>query len=221
MPRVLVGERRVVNLGGERPEVLLVAGARRGQRQAHQRAAVEGAVEGDDARAVGVGAGDLHGVLGGLDAGRQQERLVRTAGNQRVEPRRQLHVAVVAGHLEAGVHQGVELAFYGLDHAGMAMPGVEHADAADEVEVLAALGVPHARALGARHEERMRLGHAAGHVLGPQGGGGELGDCSGRAHRDTSCCITVHRRSTWRRSVCSAPTDTRTIQRPSRVAGVR
>ena len=74
---ILVRERRVVDLGGKRPEVLLVAGARRGEREARKRAAVEGAVEGDDARAVGVRAGDLHGVLGGLDAGREQQRLVR------------------------------------------------------------------------------------------------------------------------------------------------
>ena len=36
-----------------------------------------------------------------------------------------------------------------------------------------------------------------------------------------SRCISAHSASTWRRSVGSAPIETRTIQRPSRIAGVR
>ena len=51
----------------------------------------------------------------------------------------------------ADVHQPPDLLAHGLDDARVAVAEVRHRDAAQEVEVLVALGVPQARALAA-HE---------------------------------------------------------------------
>ena len=75
-PAVRVRRRRAVDLGRERPEALLVGLDLAGQRHRHQRAAVEAAVEGDDRRAAGRGAGDLDRVLDGLGAGVEEDRLL-------------------------------------------------------------------------------------------------------------------------------------------------
>jgi hypothetical protein len=62
------------------------------------------------------------------------------------------------------VHQPIELLAHGADDVRVAMAGVEHADAAGEVEVFLAVDVPDAGALRAVHEDGVRVGEAARHV---------------------------------------------------------
>ena len=65
----------MVDVGRQRAEALLVGHDLAGQRHAHEGAAVEAAGEGDDAGALGEGARDLDGVLDGLGAGGDEDRL--------------------------------------------------------------------------------------------------------------------------------------------------
>ena len=75
-----VRERGAVDLGRVRAERLLVRRHFRGEREAEQRAAVEGLVERDDRGPAGSRAGDLHRVLDRLRARVHEQRalLVRT-----------------------------------------------------------------------------------------------------------------------------------------------
>ncbi|MCY1458119.1 hypothetical protein D9M71_754740 [compost metagenome] len=52
-------------------------------------------------------------------------------------------IALVGHGVECGVGQALHLRGDGLDHLRVAMTQVEDTDAADEVDVLPALGVPH------------------------------------------------------------------------------
>ena len=107
------------------------------------RAAVEGAAEGDHRRAVGVVARDLHRVLQRLGAGREEDGLLReVAGRQLVQPLRQLDIAVIGDDLEGRVREFLHLLVDGRHHLGVAVAGVEHRDAAGEVDVALALHIP-------------------------------------------------------------------------------
>src|SRR5439155_20827849 len=113
-----------------------------------------------------------------------------------------------------------DLLVHGADDAGMPMARVQDADAAREVEILLAAGVPDARSFGPRDEDRVRVGQAAGDVSLARGDR-RVRIRFGDRHRSASICMVFHRASTCERSVASAPIDTRAIQRPSRMAGVR
>ena len=156
------GKRRVIDLRRERTEVLAVRGIRRGHRQRQQRAAVERAGERDDALPVREAARDLHGVFRRFGAGRHEQRLARRPADERGEPLGERDVLVVHRDLTGHVRQARQLIRDGAHDRGMAMADVQHADAGGEVEVLAAVGVPDARAFGADDGDRMRNRKATG-----------------------------------------------------------
>src|SRR5262249_34000497 len=61
------------------------------------------------------------------------------------------------------MHQPPDLPAHGFDHPRVAVTEVGHRDPAEEIEVLAALGVPHPRSLSAHEldrETRVRADHA-------------------------------------------------------------
>ena len=142
-----------------------------GQRQGHHGATVVAAGEGDHPGAAGGGAGDLHRVFHRLGAGGHQQGLFgEVAGHARGDLLAQLHIGLVGQHLEAGVRQLAELRLHGSDHLRVQVAGVEHGDAAGEVDVLAAFHVPHGGVLRTLGEDRVNLpdparhgGHAALH----------------------------------------------------------
>ena len=146
-----------VDLGRERAEALLVRHHLGGQAHAHQRAAVEGALEAHDGRAAGVVAGDLDGVLGRLRAGVHQQRLVRAgarvAGDQ---PPADLEERLVLRDRVALVQVLLGLLLDRRDDALRRVAAVQHADAADEVDVLAPFDVGEPRAVRVLHEDRRR-----------------------------------------------------------------
>ena len=154
---------RPVHLGGERPHAALVHELR-GQRHRQQRAAVEAAVERDHRVSAGVVAGDLDRVLDRLGAGVDQQRLlVVRARRELAQHPAHLEIGVVGGHREAGVDQLLRLlADRGDDRLGR-VAEVEDADAAGEVDVLAAVDVGQMGAVGVGGEDR-RDRDAAGDV---------------------------------------------------------
>ena len=160
----LVGERRVEHLAGERAEAELVRRDLAGQPERHHRAAVVAAAERDEARPLGVGAGDLHRVLDRLGAGREKQALLRErARRQRVQPLGQFDIRLVGDDLEAGVGVEVELRLHRGDHVGVAVAGVDDRDAAGEVDVAPAFDVPQLGMAGAGDEDLVRLADAARH----------------------------------------------------------
>ena len=164
-PAELVGGGDAVDLGRERPEAGLVDDLL-GHRQRQQRPAVEAAVEDDHRRAPRRVAGDLDGVLDRLGAAVQQDRLLLLAAARRElgEPPADLHVGLVRPDHEALMEIAVDLLVNRLPDRRVPVPEVEAADAAGEVEVLAAVRIPDERALGAGDDER-RGRDAPGDVL--------------------------------------------------------
>jgi len=125
---------------------------------------VEGVFETDHGRAPGVSARDLDGVLDRLCAARQQQRFLgRAAGRQRVQLFGEPHVALVRRHHEAGVQEAIRLRMQRGDHARLAMPGIETADAAREIEVAVAVHILDDGAFGATYENGRQLRDAAWH----------------------------------------------------------
>ena len=109
-----------------------------------------------------VEARDLDGVLHRLRAGGEEDRLLgRRPGGERVQLLGECDVALVRGHLEAGVGELVQLLRDGGLHLRVHVPGVEHRDAAGEVDVAAALDVPDLGVAGALGVHRERVGYAA------------------------------------------------------------
>ena len=140
---------------------------------------MEGAVEDDDARPPGRRARDLDGVLDRLRSRVEKDRLrFGLARPELVEPAAQLHVRLVGADHEALVEVAVDLFVDRRDHGRWAVAEVLAGDSAGEVEELAAVDVPDARALGAGDDERGRR-DAAGDVAlarceDPVGGAGSF-----------------------------------------------
>ena len=136
---------------------------------------------------------------------------LRRLADERAQPRRQLDVRLVHRHLKTGVHQAIELFADGADHERMAMAGVEHADAAREVEVFLAVDVPDARAFGAGDEDGMRVGQAARHELLARG------DRRVRLLRSSSSsfCLRPHRAATVPRRASARSVRRRSRRAPS------
>ena len=168
-----VRELGVEHLGREGSEAGFVGGDLAGQCHAHHGAAVETAAEGDDGRALGVGAGHLDRVFHRFGAGRQEEALLgEVARRHGVELFGQFHVGLIGQHLEAGVGEALELVRHGLDQCRVAVTGVEHRDAASEVDVSTAFHVPDFGAFGRGRQRSRSPGPArwAGrHGGGPSG----------------------------------------------------
>ncbi|MNC37131.1 hypothetical protein D3C75_856860 [compost metagenome] len=134
-----------------------------GQRQGHHGAAVVAASEGDHPAAAGGGAGDLHRVFHRLRAGGDQQGLLgEVARHQGVDLLAQLDVRLVGQHLETGVGKLAELRLHRGDHLGMQVAGVEHGDAAGEVDELATLDVDHGAVLGVVGDDRVDRADATG-----------------------------------------------------------
>ncbi|EAU67297.1 hypothetical protein STIAU_4929 [Stigmatella aurantiaca DW4/3-1] len=167
------GDRKghMVDLRRKRPEACLVRHHLSGERQAHHRPAVEPPAEGDDAAAARGRTGDLHRVLDGLGPRGEEGRLLgERPRRQPVEPLGQPHVGLVGDDLVGAVREGIELGLHRLDHPRVAMPRVEHRDAAREVDEAAALHVPQLTVLRAGDEKRRHHPHPSrcGGILAAQ-----------------------------------------------------
>ena len=156
------GEGQVVDLRQHRAEAGLVGLHLAGQADAGQRAAVEAAGEGDHRRATRVEAGDLQRVLDRLRTRREEDGFLGAcAGGERVECLGECDVTLVGRHLEAGVSQLLQLPRDRGTHPGMHVTGVEHGDAAGEVDVAAALDIPQLGVGGALGVHGERVGDTA------------------------------------------------------------
>ena len=159
-------EGQVVDLRQQRSEPGLVGLHLAGEADAGERAAVEAAREGDQRGAPRVKARDLDGVLDRFRAGGEKDGLLGgCARSERVQCFRERDVALIGGHLEAGVGEFLKLPRDSLMHLRVHVPGVEHRDAAREVDVAAALHIPQLRIGGPLGVHGERVGHAARHGL--------------------------------------------------------
>ena len=141
-PPVRVGERRAVDLGGERAHPGLVRMLLRRERHRHQRAAVERAVEGDHRLASRGVPGDLDGVLDSLGAGVEERGLLGARDRRPLEqPLGELDVGLVRQDREVGVEEAVDLGMQGRRHARVRVADVQAADAARPVEERVAVDV--------------------------------------------------------------------------------
>ena len=123
----------------------------RRHRHREQRAAVEGALEGDHGRPLRVRAGELDRVLDRLGAGVEERRL-GGAGDRRDrdQPLGELDVDLVRDDREVGVREARELLLRRLDDARVRVADVQAADAAGEVDERVAVDVGERRAAGPR-----------------------------------------------------------------------
>ncbi len=133
----------MVDLSRERAEAHLVGNDLAGQRHAHQRAAVKGSGEGDDARRP-CGARALSLRRSRPPRRRSKARLSSWASsrNEPVQLLREADVVRRRRHLEARVSECLELLLHGSDHAGMAVPGIDHSNAGGEVDIALAGDIP-------------------------------------------------------------------------------
>ena len=138
-----------------------------GERERHHRAAVESVFEGDDPRALCVGAGDLDCVLDGFGAAVHEQRFLRKlAGRDFVHALGEPDVTFVGRDLHAGVQEVVELSVHGGDYRLLAMADIEAADAAGEIDVAVAVDVFEPGVFGFRYIHRRAVRKTAGHGLG-------------------------------------------------------
>ena len=144
---------RPVDLAREGSEALLVRDDLRRHRHRQARAAVERVVEDDYGGSPGGGACDLHRVLDGFGPGVQEHGLGLTVARPRlVEQLADLDVGLVHPDHEALVQIAVDLL---VDRRrGEAVARVLAAESAGEVDVLAAVHVPDARAFRTGDDER-------------------------------------------------------------------
>ena len=160
-----VGERGAEHVARHWAEVILVGQHLAGHRQGHHGAAVEGAIERDDAGAASGGAGDLHGVFQRFGTGVHQHGLAlgATHGGEFAELLAQLHVGRVGDHRSAGVHHFLELCFDRRDDFRVAVAQVEHANAARKIDPAVAVGVPQLGVFGALGKLGGRRGGTISH----------------------------------------------------------
>src|SRR5581483_12499717 len=108
-----------------------------------QGAPVKASGESDDRRAARMEARDLDCVLDCLRSGGQKNGLLRgRARCDLVELLGERHVALIWRDLEAGMSQLLELRSHRSLHFRMHMAGIEHGNAAGEVDIAPALHVP-------------------------------------------------------------------------------
>ena len=141
------------HVAGQRRERLAVLRAVSDGQGAH-RPSVEGALGGDDLGPTG-GSGDLEGGLVGLGAGVGEEDLGLTGiADHRHEPFRQGHLGG-SGEEVGHVTEGGDLAGDRRQHSGMRVAQRGDREAGQQIQVPAAVGIPHVRALTA-HEHPLR-----------------------------------------------------------------
>ena len=157
-------ERRPEDIRREGAHVFFVGRDLAGHAQRQQGAAMVAAGEGDDARTASGGAGNFHGVLNGFGAGGDEQRLFGcVTRGQRVQFFSQFDVGAVGHHLKAGVGIVIFLRLGGFDHFGVAVAGVQDADAPDEIDVAVAFDIPQFGILGVFRIDRRGGGHTARH----------------------------------------------------------
>ena len=114
-----------------------------------------GVAQRHDFRVAGVAARRQDGGLVGLRAAVGEERFGElAAGRDRGDLLRQRRLRLVGEH-RGDVLQRVELAVHLGVHLVVAVPHAHRDDAAEEIQVLVAVGVPHVLVLGARHHQRL------------------------------------------------------------------
>src|ERR1700722_3985345 len=157
--------------------------------QRHHGAAVEGIFEGDNAGTLGVGAGDLDGVLDGLGAAVYENRLLgELARSHLVHTLGEADVALIRRDLHASVQEAVELVFHRIDDSLLAMANVEATDATGKIEVAVAVNVFEPGVFGLGNIDwrtvRKAAGHGFGAALGKDAGfwARDCGVDSNRAH---------------------------------------
>ena len=221
---VAVGIGNPVHLGRERAEPLLVRHHLGGERHGEVGAAVESVLEAENRLSPGEVARHLHRVLDRLGAAVDEEgALLVGAGRHAVEPFGELDVGLVRGHRETHVGEPVELLADRLDHAGVPVTGVDHADAAAEVDEAVAVGVGQDGSLGVDDGDRRHGWDASGDRLraasqeGAAVGAGDLGVQMDDAGHDGP-----RRGSAWDASsrACERGTHRRTPRSPTRVTRV-
>lgn len=147
--RVRVPVRHMRHLAGQRQEGVAFAGLP-GEGEGAQGAAVEAALGGDHVAPAGAPP-DLESGLDGLRAGVGEEDLAGAA-EELEEPFGELDGRL--GDEEVGdVAEGGDLVGDGADDGGVGVAEGVDGDAADEVEVLAAVGVPDPGALAAHQRQ--------------------------------------------------------------------
>ena len=167
-PVIGVREGNVVDIGRERSEALLVGNDLAGQRHAHMRATVKAAAERDDPRAAGKGARDLHRILDGFRAGRDQHGLGGVGDRRkRVQPLRQAHIRFIRRDLEADMAERLHLLLDGSHDLRMLMPGIDHGNAGAEVDIALAVLAPDLGVLGALGVDGGGMADAARHGRHP------------------------------------------------------
>ena len=130
---------------------------------------MEGALEGDDARAACRLLGELDRVLDCLGAGVGEHDLVQALRHDAGELLGQLEHRAVTVDVHLRVRHLGGLLLHGLDDLGVAVAGVDDGDADDEVEPLAAVGVVDPAPLGVVDGDRRHRPKEVGHVLHVRG----------------------------------------------------
>ena len=112
--------------------------------------AMVAAIETDDIRATGSGAGDLHRVFQRFGTRVGQHHLgVTTYRDDVAQLLGDFNVALVGHNRLAGVHHLIQLGFHSGHDFGVTMPHVQDADTAREVDEAVAVGVPDLSVFGA------------------------------------------------------------------------
>ena len=110
---------------------------------------------------------NLDGVLDRLGTRGQEQALLvaRNRGNG-IELLGEFDERRIGRYREAGMGEGIKLLLHPLHHGRMAMAGIEHRDAAAEIDIAAALDIPQFGILGARRDHWSGHAHAARHRFG-------------------------------------------------------
>jgi hypothetical protein len=107
-------------------------------------------------------AGDLQGVFDRLGTSGEKDGLLGTGHRRKsIQAFSQRDVALVGGDLEAGMRELFQLGRNGLLYLRVHVAGVEHRDAAGEIDVAPALDVPDLGVGGALGVDRERVGDTA------------------------------------------------------------
>jgi len=155
---ISVREGDAVDLGEEGADPLLIGPYLAGKAEGQHGTAVEGPLKGDDRRTLGVGTGDLNGVLYGLGAAVEQDGLLgEVAGGYFVQPFRQLKVGFIEGDHEAEMKVLVRLLLYGRHDLVGAMPYVEDANTSGKIDVGVAIDIGDQGPLGLGDDYRRNM----------------------------------------------------------------
>ena len=165
-PSVQVWERRPENAFDERREPGLVGLFLIRQRERHPRPSVERVLESDHVRFFRERFRDLDRVLVGFSPGVEQARFLHSAhGSDPAQSFRDIRVALVRGDKRARVQELFRLRFDCFHDCGIALPDVQHADSAGEVDDHIPVQVRHQRVLRMRHGHRRLDRHRLRHPL--------------------------------------------------------